>query len=88
MVMRWVEKARRGRPAAWRRGRKSREFILKLLLNILMSEINIKIKLSNGSTFDVAIPGDATISDLKAKCAGPSGIEADDQRLIYKGRAI
>ena len=53
-----------------------------------MSEIKIKIKLSNGSTFDVTIALSATIEDLKKECAGPSGIDADDQRLIYKGECF
>ncbi len=50
-----------------------------------MSEIKIKIKLSNGSTFDVTIAVTATIAELKQECAAPSSVEADDQRLIYKG---
>lgn len=47
--------------------------------------INLKIKLSNGATFDVTISKTATVLELKQACVEKSTFPVEQQRLIYKG---
>ena len=50
--------------------------------------INLKIKMSNGTTFDVTIKASQTVEDLKKACVEGSSIPWDNQRLIFKGKIL
>jgi ubiquilin len=43
---------------------------------------------SSGTQFEVEIDSKATVKDLKEKCAEGSGLGADEQRLIFKGKIM
>ena len=51
-------------------------------------KIKITIKQNSGQQFDVEVNQKGNVRDLKEACAEHSGIAADDQRLIFKGKII
>lgn len=57
------------------------------LLSFLMS-INLIFKVSGGSSFEASFDPETTIGDVKKNCVKTSGVPAEQQRLIYKGRIL
>ncbi|KAF4746396.1 hypothetical protein FOZ62_011874 [Perkinsus olseni] len=50
--------------------------------------INITFKVSGGSSFEQGFDPETTIGDVKKGCVEKSGVPAEQQRLIYKGRIL
>ncbi|EER03524.1 Deubiquitination-protection protein dph1, putative [Perkinsus marinus ATCC 50983] len=50
--------------------------------------INITFKVSGGSSFEQSFDPETTIGDVKKGCVEKSGVPAEQQRLIYKGRIL
>ncbi|KAF4757812.1 hypothetical protein FOZ63_012776 [Perkinsus olseni] len=50
--------------------------------------INITFKVSGGSSFEQGFDPETTIGDMKKGCVEKSGVPAEQQRLIYKGRIL
>lgn len=48
--------------------------------------LKITIKQNSGKQFDVEVPADATVKDLKEACAAQAEVPAEEQRLIFKGK--
>lgn len=53
-----------------------------------MAEENIKLNIrqNTGSQFEVEVPKNASVKELKEACVEQAGIPAEDQRLIFKGK--
>ncbi|OII72062.1 uncharacterized protein cubi_01395 [Cryptosporidium ubiquitum] len=51
-------------------------------------EISIIFKVSGGTQFNISVPRNLTIKDLKDRISEPSNIPSSQQRLIYKGRIL
>ena len=50
--------------------------------------IKLTIRQSNGEQFDVQVEATGTVADLKAACVAGCKLEADAQRLIFKGKSV
>ncbi|EER09080.1 ubiquitin domain-containing protein DSK2, putative [Perkinsus marinus ATCC 50983] len=50
--------------------------------------INLIFKVSGGSSFEASFDPETTIGDVKKNCVKTSGVPAEQQRLIYKGRIL
>jgi hypothetical protein len=50
-----------------------------------MSELKLVIRQSNGDQFEVTVADSATVLDLKNACVDGAKLEAENQRLIFKG---
>ena len=50
--------------------------------------IEINIRQANSQNFTISIETTATITEMKAKCEEPTGLKADQIRLIFKGRIL
>ncbi|KAH8584152.1 DSK2 like with a ubiquitin domain [Cryptosporidium sp. chipmunk genotype I] len=53
-----------------------------------VDEISIVFKVSGGTQFNISVPRNTTIKDLKDRISEPSSIPSSQQRLIYKGRIL
>ena len=51
-----------------------------------MAELKLVIRQSNGEQFEVTVPATATVLELKNACAEGAKLEAENQRLIFKGK--
>ena len=51
-----------------------------------MTEIKLTIRQSDGTLFDVHVPSDATVFELKQVCVEGCKLEPEAQRLIFKGK--
>ncbi|KAK9172973.1 Ubiquitin family protein [Cryptosporidium meleagridis] len=54
----------------------------------LIDEISIVFKVSGGTQFNITVPRNTIVKDLKDKISEPSNIPSSQQRLIYKGRIL
>lgn len=52
-----------------------------------MAEIKLTIRQSSGEQFEVSVPADATVLQLKEACKESAKLEPDNQRLIFKGKS-
>lgn len=53
-----------------------------------IDEISIVFKVSGGTQFNISVPKNLTVKDLKDKISEPSNVPSSQQRLIYKGRIL
>ncbi|TRY52118.1 Ubiquilin [Cryptosporidium tyzzeri] len=53
-----------------------------------INEISIVFKVSGGTQFNISVPRNTIVKDLKDKISEPSNIPSSQQRLIYKGRIL
>jgi hypothetical protein len=51
-----------------------------------MAELKLSIRQSNGEQFEVCITDTATVQELKVACVDGAKLEAENQRLIFKGK--
>ncbi|KAJ8603833.1 hypothetical protein CTAYLR_000267 [Chrysophaeum taylorii] len=51
-------------------------------------EIELRIRTSTGKTFSTTVRPSATVREFKEQIAPLAEVSADDQRLIYRGRAL
>jgi hypothetical protein len=51
-----------------------------------MAELKLVIRQSNGEQFEVSVPETATVLELKVACVAGAKLEAENQRLIFKGK--
>jgi ubiquilin len=51
-------------------------------------KIKLTIRQNNGTSFDVSVSSNATVTQLKEACVEQSTIPADEQRLIFKGKIL
>lgn len=54
----------------------------------MSSVLNLKIRISNGSPFDVEVDAGSNVEDLKTLCEISSGIEADVQKIVFRGKIL
>ena len=47
--------------------------------------LHLTFKASGSPNFELAFDGSTTIGDVKAKCVEASGIDKDQQKIIFKG---
>ena len=50
--------------------------------------IKVVIRQSNGDQFDVSVPKNTLVKDLKVACKEKSGMEPEEMRLIHKGKIL
>jgi len=53
-----------------------------------MAELKLVIRQSNGEQFEVTVPDSASVLDLKQACVEGAKLEAENQRLIFKGNPL
>lgn len=53
-----------------------------------MAELKLVIRQSNGEQFEVTVPDSASVLELKQACVEGAKLEAESQRLIFKGNPI
>lgn len=53
-----------------------------------MSSITVNVKCSNADKFEVTTTTTATVAEFKTALSAVSGVEVENQRLIYKGRVL
>ena len=51
-----------------------------------MADIKLTIRQSNGEQFEVSVANTATVLELKNACTDGAKLEAENQRLIFKGK--
>lgn len=51
-------------------------------------DISIVFKVSGGTQFNISVPKNLTVKDLKDRISEPSNVPSSQQRLIYKGRIL
>jgi hypothetical protein len=52
------------------------------------AEISLKIRQGTSESFDVTVKGSCTVKELKVACEESSKLQADNMRLIFKGKQI
>lgn len=50
--------------------------------------VKLKVKPASGARFEVDVDVQSSVSSLKEQLASPSGIAADEQRVIYRGQVL
>jgi len=60
----------------------SENFIIK---NCDMA-LHLSFKVSGSTNFELEIPADANIAKVKELCVEKSGIDKDQQKIIFKGK--
>jgi hypothetical protein len=50
--------------------------------------ITVSVRSASGSLYNIQLGGESTIGTLKSKLEGPSSLEPDKQRLIFKGKVL
>ena len=51
-------------------------------------DMTLVVKTSTGKHFQLVVSRAASVLEFKEKCVSPSEVPANEQRLIYKGRAL
>ena len=54
----------------------------------MSSVLNLKIRVSNGSPFDVEVDAGSNVEDLKTLCEISSRIEAAVQKIVFRGKIL
>jgi hypothetical protein len=52
------------------------------------AEITLKIRQGTSESFEVSVKASCTVKDLKVACEESSKLQADNMRLIFKGKQI
>lgn len=50
--------------------------------------LHLTFKVSGSNNFDLDVPSDATVHSVKELCVEKSGIDKDQQKIIFKGLNI
>jgi hypothetical protein len=50
--------------------------------------ISVNVKCSNADKYEVSVAASASVAEFKQALAAVSGVAAEDQRLIHKGRVL